>query len=166
MPWELGRCLFEAGNRHIDVRNVVWLGTSNIGHDLVFKHHESRMRPDELMTCEEYVELMNLSRPLVSERLGVSTLIQTRLSYYTQNNDWQASVLSRVTTVLPFIPFTLEEKRAICSEALYSLGGEDIRSLSSRTIESVIQNALTSYCPAEGARSLYRAISNQLIDII
>jgi len=87
MPWELGRCLFEAGNRHIDVRNVVWLGTSNIGHDLVFKHHESRMRPDELMTCEEYVELMNLSRPLVSERLGVSTLIQTRLSYYTQNND-------------------------------------------------------------------------------
>ncbi|KAJ3576879.1 hypothetical protein NP233_g128 [Leucocoprinus birnbaumii] len=147
MPWELGRCLFEAGSRQIDVRNVVWLGTSNIGHDLVFKHHESRARPDELMGREEYVELMSLLRPLVSERLG-------------------ASVLSRVTTVLPFVPFTLEERKAICSEALNLLGGEDVRTLSLQTVESVIQGALASYCAAEGARSLYRAISNQLMDII
>lgn len=68
--------------------------------------------------------------------------------------------------MLPFIPFTLEEKRAICSEALYSLGGKDMQSLSSRVIESVIQNALASYCATEGARSLHRTISNQLIDII
>lgn len=73
MPWELGRCSFEAGSRHIDVRNVVWLGTSNVGHDLVFKHSESRARPDDLMSREEYVELMGLLRPLVSERLGVSS---------------------------------------------------------------------------------------------
>jgi hypothetical protein len=76
MPWELGRCSFEAGARHIDVHNVIWLGTSNIGHDLVFKHHQSRARPDDLMTREEYVELMDLLRPLVSERLGVSNLLQ------------------------------------------------------------------------------------------
>ena len=91
MPWELGRCLFEAGNRHIDVHNVVWLGTSNIGHDLVFKHHESRAHPDKLMAHpdklmarEEYVELMGLLRPLVSERLGVSTLAQIGLGYHAQ----------------------------------------------------------------------------------
>lgn len=84
MPWELGRCLFEAGNRHIDVHNVVWLGTSNIGHDLVFKHHESRAHPDKLMAREEYVELMGLLRPLVSERLGVSTLAQIGLGYHAQ----------------------------------------------------------------------------------
>jgi ATP-dependent Clp protease ATP-binding subunit ClpA len=71
MPWELGRCAFEANGRHVDVRNVVWLGTSNIGHDLVFEHHEARARPDEVMSREEYVELMGLLRPRVSERLGV-----------------------------------------------------------------------------------------------
>lgn len=76
MPWELGRCSFEAGNRHIDVRNVVWLGTSNVGHDLVFKHHESRARSGDLMAREEYVELMGLMRPLVSERLGVSKTLK------------------------------------------------------------------------------------------
>lgn len=68
--------------------------------------------------------------------------------------------------MLPFVPFTLEEKKAICSEALYSLGGDDVRSLSVKMVESVIRDALASYCPAEGARSLYRAISSRLMDII
>ncbi|CAA7270926.1 unnamed protein product [Cyclocybe aegerita] len=147
MPWELGRCAFEASSRHIDVRNVIWLGTSNIGHDLVFEHRESRKNPEDIMSREEYVELMALLRPRVSEKLG-------------------ASVMSRITTVLPFVPFTLEEKRAICSEALCTLGGEAARTLSSSTVETVINTALTDYCAVEGARSLHRAISNQLIDII
>ena len=71
MPWELGRCAFEANGRHVDVQNVIWLGTSNVGHDLVFEHHEARAQPDEVMSREEYVELMGLLRPRVSERLGV-----------------------------------------------------------------------------------------------
>lgn len=71
MPWELGRCAFEANGRHVDVRNVVWLGTSNIGHDLVFEHHEARAQPDEVMSREEYVALMGLLRPRVSKGLGV-----------------------------------------------------------------------------------------------
>ena len=74
MPWELGRCAFEAGTRHVDVKNVVWLGTSNIGHDLVFQHRDSRKNPEEPMSREQYVELMALLRPKVSERLGVSVL--------------------------------------------------------------------------------------------
>lgn len=68
----LGRCSPEAGKRHIDVRNVIWLGTSNIGHDLVFDHNESRVNPAAPTTREEYVELMGLLRPRVSARLGVS----------------------------------------------------------------------------------------------
>ncbi|PPQ66205.1 hypothetical protein CVT26_011064 [Gymnopilus dilepis] len=147
MPWELGRCSFEAGSRHVDVKNVVWLGTSNIGHDLVFSHHESRKNPEAPMTREEYVELMALLRPKVSERLG-------------------ASVLSRITTVLPFVPFMLEEKRAICSEALYTLGGELARSMSPEEVETMINAALGEYSAPEGARSLSRAISNQLVDSI
>ena len=74
MPWELGRCAFEAGTRHVDVKNVIWLGTSNIGHDLVFQHHDSRKNSGEPMSREEYVELMVLLRPKVSERLGVRVL--------------------------------------------------------------------------------------------
>jgi ATP-dependent Clp protease ATP-binding subunit ClpA len=78
----------------------------------------------------------------------------------------QASVLSRITTVLPFVPFTLEEKKAICSEALFALGGEFLELSSPETIETAINTALSSYCAIEGARSLHRAISNQLVDII
>jgi len=147
MPWELGRCAFEASKRHIDVRNVIWLGTSNIGHDLVFQHLESRSKPEQLISREEYINLMSLLRPKVSKQLG-------------------PSILSRITTVLPFVPFTLDEKRAICSEALYNLGGDDSRSLSPEVVKTMIDTALEEYCAVEGARSLYRAISNQLTDII
>ena len=71
MPWELGRCAFEANKRHVDVRNVIWLGTSNIGHDLVFQHQETRSNPEQLMSREEYINLMALLRPKISEQLGV-----------------------------------------------------------------------------------------------
>jgi len=147
MPWELGRCSFEANKRHVDVRNVIWLGTSNIGHDLVFQHQETRSNPEQLMSREEYISLMALLRPKISKQLG-------------------ASILSRTTTVLPFVPFTLDEKRAICSEALYNLGGDDSRSLSPEMVEKMVDTALADYCEVEGARSLHRAISNQLVDIV
>ena len=78
----------------------------------------------------------------------------------------QASVLSRVSTVLPFVPFTLQERKAICSEALYSLGGDTCHSLDKVLVESIIDSAIVDYYPAEGARSLHRAISNQLLDIL
>jgi len=147
MPWELGRCAFEANGRHVDVHNVVWLGTSNVGHDLVFEHHKARAQPDEVMSRQEYVELMGLLRPRVSERLG-------------------ASILSRVTTVLPFVPFTWEEKRAICFEALHTISGEVVRTLPTDVVDSMVNGALASYTSSEGARSLYRNVSNQLVDSI
>ena len=74
--------------------------------------------------------------------------------------------MSRVTTILPFTPFSLVEKMAICTEALHSLAGESVRMLSPSATESLIRVALSDYVPAEGARSLYRAVSNQLVDII
>ena len=66
-----GRCSFEAGKRHVDARNVIWLGTSNIGHELVFEHHENRAEPDKRMSREEYLELTSMLRPRVSHCLGV-----------------------------------------------------------------------------------------------
>ena len=74
MPWELGRCSPKAGERHIDVRNVIWLGTSNVGHDLVFDYQSSLPRPDTTMSRQEYVELIDQLRPRVSQCLGVSDL--------------------------------------------------------------------------------------------
>ncbi|KAJ7143177.1 P-loop containing nucleoside triphosphate hydrolase protein [Mycena crocata] len=146
MPWESGRCSFEANSRHIDVRNVVWLGTSNVGHDVVAEHHASRAQPNELMSREEYVQLMNLVRDPVSKHMG-------------------ASVLSRVTGVLPFVPFTRDEQTAICAEAFHTLAGEVVAQLPPASLDGLIRAALSGYVPSEGARSLYRAVSNQLVDL-
>ncbi|KAI0086374.1 P-loop containing nucleoside triphosphate hydrolase protein [Irpex rosettiformis] len=147
MPWELGRCSFEAGHRHVNVSKVIWLGTSNIGHDLVFEHQSSRIAPAEPMTRDEYVDLMGILRPVVSDRLG-------------------PSLLSRVTTVLPFVPFTVEEKLAIAAEALFSLAEDAATRLPAATVEKLVKDSLKSYVPAEGARSLYRAVSAQLLDTL
>ncbi|KAG1817326.1 P-loop containing nucleoside triphosphate hydrolase protein [Suillus variegatus] len=147
MPWELGRCSLEVGKRHVDLTKVIWLGTSNIGHNLVFEHCDSRPDPSKPITREEYRDLMDLSRPPVSECLG-------------------ASLLSRVTTVLPFIPFTLEEKMAIAAEAVYSLTCNAEKTLTPQDVEAIVMKALPSYVPSEGARSLHRAVSNQLVDMI
>ncbi|KAH8099633.1 P-loop containing nucleoside triphosphate hydrolase protein [Cristinia sonorae] len=151
MPWELGRCSFGAGQRHVDVSKVIWLGTSNIGHDLVFEHQMQRVEPSAAMTREEYVDLMGLLRPQVSDRLG-------------------PSLLSRVTTVLPFVPFSDEEKMAIAAEALHSLtltaDESETPALPAATVEKLVKDSLRGYVPAEGARSLYRAVSNLLLDTI
>ncbi|KAH9848862.1 P-loop containing nucleoside triphosphate hydrolase protein [Lenzites betulinus] len=147
MPWEYGRCSFEAGHRHVDVSKVIWLGTSNIGHDLVFEHQENRPAPQTQLSREEYIDLMALLRPRVSERLG-------------------ASLLSRVTVVLPFVAFTAEEKLAIAAEAFYALAGEAASTMPPATRDLIVRTSLNSYIPPEGARSLYRAVSTQLLDTI
>ncbi|KIM79757.1 hypothetical protein PILCRDRAFT_98157 [Piloderma croceum F 1598] len=145
MPWELGRCSVKTGKRHIDVRNVIWLGTSNVGEDLVFDYDASRHNPETATTREEYIELISLLRPRVSAQSG-------------------ASLLSRVTTVLPFVPFSRDENMAITAETLYSLGGDQVETMSPQDIESLISRALKSYLAVEGARSLYRAVSNKSIE--
>lgn len=68
--------------------------------------------------------------------------------------------------MLPFVPFTLEERRAICCEALHTIAGDIVRTLPSDVVDSMVDGALGDYIAAEGARSLYRAVSNQLVDNI
>ncbi|TBU35426.1 P-loop containing nucleoside triphosphate hydrolase protein [Dichomitus squalens] len=147
MPWEYGRCSFEAGYRHVDVSKVIWLGTSNIGHNLVFEHQDQRPSPGTQLSREEYVDLMGLLRPRVSERLG-------------------PSLLSRVTAVLPFVAFTTDEKMALAAEALHSLVGETVTDMPPATRDLIVRTSLNSYIPSEGARSLYRAVSTLLLDTI
>ncbi len=75
-------------------------------------------------------------------------------------------MLSRVTTILPFVPFTLEETRVIASEALQSISTDLTSGISKAALNTVIEGALREFIPAEGARSLYRAVSNLLVDAI
>lgn len=77
----------------------------------------------------------------------------------------QASLVSRVTTVLPFVPFTLDEKKAIAAEGIYAFACEASK-MSPQEVESLVMKALRSYHPSEGARSLHRAISNILMDTV
>ncbi|EIN07081.1 P-loop containing nucleoside triphosphate hydrolase protein [Punctularia strigosozonata HHB-11173 SS5] len=148
MPWEMGRCAFEAGRRHVDVRNVIWLATSNIGQELIFEHHSSRREQEFSMTREEYLDLMASLRPQVSGRLGTS-------------------LLSRVTTVLPFVPFTEEERMAIAGEAALHVGGDMARSLPPETMRHIVKQAAgAGYIPSEGARSLYRDVAVRLMDAL
>ncbi|KAH8117111.1 hypothetical protein DFH11DRAFT_1579357 [Phellopilus nigrolimitatus] len=144
-PWELGRCSIDAGRRHIDVRNVIWLGTSNIGQDLVFEHHASRKDADTIISKAEYRDLMNLLRPRVTERLGTS-------------------LMSRVTAVLPFVPFTPEERLAIASEAIIALGGEMAAEFTTDDFERIAARCVSEYVSTDGARSLYRNVSTHLME--
>jgi hypothetical protein len=69
-----------------------------------------------------------------------------------------------VTTVLPFVPFTEEERMAIASEAFHSLASEAMRDKEVGEVEKMVREALKGYQPAEGARSVYRAVSRLLIN--
>jgi hypothetical protein len=87
MPWELGKSIVvlnpllvltvaivgryspQAGHRHVDVRQVVWLCTSNIGHDLVFEFCDALS--GRTFSHDDYQELVRLLRPKISQSLGV-----------------------------------------------------------------------------------------------
>ena len=92
MPWEFGksvsglnsffldvagsgRCSLPGDYRQIDVRQVIWLGTSNIGHDLVFEFCGTSSGTN--ITKEEYLELAQLLRPGISHSLGVRNTAST-----------------------------------------------------------------------------------------
>lgn len=55
---------------------------------------------------------------------------------------------------------------AIAAEAVYSLAGNVAKTLSPHDVEVIVMKVLPSYFPSEGARSLHRAVSNQLVDLI
>jgi hypothetical protein len=72
----------ETDGRPIDTRQVVWIGTSNLSGEIVFQHNEARENENIAMSREDYVELMNVIRPCVAEKLGVCiqfTCISQRL---------------------------------------------------------------------------------------
>jgi hypothetical protein len=67
----LARCSFGAGSPYIDTSHVIWLCTSNIGDRLVLDWNSKRTAPESPVSREEYVELMDVLRPVASDALGV-----------------------------------------------------------------------------------------------
>ena len=69
-------------------------------------------------------------------------------------------MLSRVTAILPFLPFTELEKVAIGTEAALSQGEFSNIALSSAELEAVVRRAVkdVNFVEEEGARSLYRVV--------
>jgi hypothetical protein len=53
---------------------------------------------------------------------------------------------------------------AIATEALYALARDIAQGKPVEEVEDLVREALKAYHPAEGARSLYRAVSNQLVN--
>jgi hypothetical protein len=159
-----GRCSPLAGRHHIDVRQVIWLGTSNIGHELIFEFCGSLS--GTTVTREEYLELAQLLRPRISQSFGVRKLVF--VTFFDSLNlivGSQASLSSRVTTVLPFLPFTEAELMAMATEFFCSLGGDRASLIPSDAVKRTSRKAIECYIPEEGARSLHRAVSWLLTEI-
>lgn len=64
--------------------------------------------------------------------------------------------------MLPFVPFSLEERRAIATEAVISLSVH----LDYEAPLNAIVDAALARGHSEDARSLYRAVSDHLVDAI
>jgi hypothetical protein len=62
----------------VDMRQVIWVATSNIGAQLVSDHDAGRLEPGAPLARAEYGELMRLARQQASERLGVRVLPTSR----------------------------------------------------------------------------------------
>ena len=55
---------------------------------------------------------------------------------------------------------------AIATEALFSLAANVGQPMLPENVEELVRRALKSYVPVEGARSLYRAVSTELLDML
>ncbi|KAF8582296.1 P-loop containing nucleoside triphosphate hydrolase protein [Ramaria rubella] len=145
LPWDIGRCSLEQ-KKHTDTSQAIWIATSNLGQQLIFEHVKQWGHPDTPPTRVEYTQLATAVRRRIAEVLG-------------------ASLLSRVTIILPFLPFSEVEKIAIGTEA--ALWHQELMAapMSSADIESIVRRAVrdVNLVEEEGARSLYRVVETHMI---
>ncbi|KAF8602280.1 P-loop containing nucleoside triphosphate hydrolase protein [Ceratobasidium sp. AG-I] len=155
MPWEWGKATVipSASNEQIDIdtSQVIWIATSNSGDDATLKFFAERSRPSNAgdnFERKDYLQLMQAVRKRLGELLG-------------------SSMISRVSTVLPFLPFTEDEVLALASESLSAMredqqAGQDV---DEADWESLLQQAVSEYIPGEGARSVHRAVQRAFDEI-
>ncbi|KAG8988392.1 hypothetical protein FRB90_002768 [Tulasnella sp. 427] len=136
MPWELGKLNTTA--RQYDTSHVIWISTSNAGEEIVFDFEHNR--GDRPCDRKEYLDLATRIRRKLIESLG-------------------ASLVSRITTVLPFLAFTHPEKLALAYHCLPSDS-----SLSKEELDTLLEDILADYIPNEGVRSIQRAVQRHCED--
>ncbi|KAG8927337.1 hypothetical protein FRC02_008298 [Tulasnella sp. 418] len=133
MPWELGK--LNTTTKVFDTSRVIWISTSNAGEDIVFDFLEKKVG-DKPCSRQDYLDLATLVRRKLIESLG-------------------ASLVSRITTVLPFLAFTREEKVAIAFQMVPS------NSMSKTETDELMEKVLEDYIPSEGVRSIQRAVQRR-----
>ena len=158
-----GRCSLEQ-KKHTDTSQVIWIATSNLGQKIIAEHIEHWGHPDTPPTRGEYTQLATAIRRHIAEVLGVRYYSPPGLTC-THDLFRKASLLSRVTTILPFLPFTEMEKIAIGTEAALVHQEFMSTSLSSAEMEDIVRRAVNdvNFVEAEGARSLYRVVETHMI---
>ncbi|KAH7338777.1 hypothetical protein B0J17DRAFT_390147 [Rhizoctonia solani] len=171
MPWEWGKAtvICPTTNEQIDIdtTQVIWIATSNSGDDATLKFFAERSRPSERgesslarlahhprskednFTRKDYLQLMQAVRKRLGEILG-------------------SSMISRVSSVLPFLPFTEDEVYALASESLSAMRSEQKGDQNYENVdwEELLQQAVGEYIPGEGARSVHRAVQRAFDEIM
>ncbi|GJJ12329.1 hypothetical protein Clacol_006570 [Clathrus columnatus] len=146
LPWDIGRCSLEQ-KKHTDTSQVIWIATSNLGQKIIAEHVQQWKHPDVPPNRNEYIQLGTAIRRSISDILG-------------------APLLSRITAILPFLPFTLKEKRAIGTEAVLSYRILLNRPFSSEDMNAIVDRSVgdTNLVEEEGARSLYRIVETHIVN--
>ncbi|KAG8827136.1 hypothetical protein FRC19_005270 [Serendipita sp. 401] len=139
VPWETGRVQDSAV---INTARTIWICTSNIGSDEIIGF----ARRYTLPASSEYAEIARDARSCLRNVLG-------------------SSLIARVSTVVAFLPFTMEERIAISSKSLSALQRKMAlsrpstnSSLNNLDWSGVVEKAAEDYLEAEGARSIRRTI--------
>ncbi|KAG8878597.1 hypothetical protein FRB97_002379 [Tulasnella sp. 331] len=129
MPWEVGKLNTTA--TIYDTSRVIWIATSNAGEDIVFDFEQQLGG----RSCErnEYLDLGTRVRRKLIESLG-------------------ASLVSRATTILPFLAFNEMEKIAIAYQHLPT------NELPKEELDIMLGKVLQDYVASEGVRSIQRAV--------
>jgi ATP-dependent Clp protease ATP-binding subunit ClpA len=76
-------------------------------------------------------------------------------------------MISRVSSVLPFLPFTEEEVLALASESLSAMreAQKTSQNVEDADWDSLLEQAVGEYIPGEGARSVHRAVQRAFDEI-
>jgi hypothetical protein len=141
MPWEIGK--LTTPDKCIDTRHTIWICTTNVGEDIVFDFDADQQAAGTVPTRKEYLKLMTSVRKHLSQRLGTPAV-------------------SRISAILPFLPFGPAEQLALASESFSKIHSEaskdeGIEHITS-AVETLLEEAMEDYIPREGARSIHRAV--------
>lgn len=135
VPFELGRFLLATG-AYVDTSKVLWFATSSVGSAGVLE-----LYAEGSVTDGVYRQMMSKARGELSAVLG-------------------ASLVSRVGSVLPFVPFSDVEKGVIVCEAASALLARVGESYAPDKMDELVRKIVAEHHEIDG-RGLLRAVAEQ-----